>query len=300
MRKVLIDTDPGVDDAVALALAFCLPDLEVAGLTSVGGNASIDDTTRNLAALLTALGQEHVPFARGAAEQYNGAPFEHAYHIHGVGGLGIPSPAPLLAPVEMPANDFILKAANDHREELTIIALGPLTNLAFALSQDRHVLEGVAEIVVMGAALQVPGNVRPEAEFNVFNDPLAASLIFDSGISVRLVTLDVTRQVFLTREDIEGLRGRCSAADLVAQVVGAWFLGRPDRERFTLHDPLAVAAAAKPGLLDWGQAIAKVQTTDPDMLGKTRLGVGAGSMLVPTEVDAMGAVDFVLNALIGC
>ncbi|PZC48881.1 MAG: uridine nucleosidase [Chloroflexi bacterium] len=140
MRKVLIDTDPGVDDAVALALAFCLPDLEVVGLTSVGGNASIDDTTRNLAALLTALSQERVPFARGAAEQLNGASFEHAYHIHRDGGLGIALPAPLLSTIDLPASDFILKAATEHREALTIIALGPLTNLATALRRDQHVL----------------------------------------------------------------------------------------------------------------------------------------------------------------
>jgi inosine-uridine nucleoside N-ribohydrolase len=152
MRKVLIDTDPGVDDAVALALAFCLSSLEVVGLTSVGGNASIEDTTRNLAALLKAMGQEQVPFARGAARQLGGASFKHAYHIHGDGSLGVPLPAPLLAPIDLPASDFILNAAGEHQGALTIIALGPLTNLAIALRRDEDVLEGLAEIVVMGGA----------------------------------------------------------------------------------------------------------------------------------------------------
>jgi purine nucleosidase len=158
----------------------------------------------------------------------------------------------------------------------------------------------VAEIIVMGGALRVPGNVRPEAEFNVFNDPLAASLIFDSGIPVRLVTLDVTRQTFLMREHIEGLKGRGSAADLVAQVVGAWFRARPDRQRFTLHDPLAVAAAVEPDLLEWEPVKVEVETADPERLGKTTSQGGPWSVMAPTAVQSTRAVDFIMNALVGC
>jgi purine nucleosidase len=148
--------------------------------------------------------------------------------------------------------------------------------------------------------LRVPGNVRPEAEFNVFNDPLAASLIFNSDIPVRLVPLDVTRQTFLTREHIEGLNGRGSAADLIAWVVRSWFQARPERQRFTLHDPLAVAAAVQPGLLEWEQASVKVEMADPDRPGKTKLRGRVGSVLAPTGVQSTKAVDFIIKALVGC
>ncbi len=296
-RKVLIDTDPGVDDAVALALAFCLPELEVVGLTSVGGNASIEHTTRNLAALMTALGQEQVPLARGAAAQINGAPFEHAYHVHGEGGLGIDLPSSSVAPGRLGASDLILKAAREHGAALTIIALGPLTNLAEALQWDGSGLEGVAEIVVMGGALRAPGNIRPEAEFNIFSDPLAASAILGAGVPVRLAPLDVTRQTFLTRERVAELQGRGRAADLAARLVGAWFEGRPDRQHFALHDPLAVAAAAAPDLLEWEAALVEVETDDPERLGKTTLVEGSGHVLAPRAVHAAEAVDFIVGTL---
>ena len=177
-KKVLIDADPGTDDALALIAALNSPELDVLGVTTVGGNASLADTTRNALRLLDHLGSD-LPVSRGSARPLKGR-FEYAYHFHGAAGLGVRLPSPRTAPTAERAVERIVGAASEYRGALTLIALGPLTNVARAMRSNPRLAGWVAEVVVMGGAVEVPGNVTPHAEFNVYNDPEAAHEVLTS------------------------------------------------------------------------------------------------------------------------
>ena len=180
MKPVLIDCDPGSDDALAILAALNSPDLDVVGLTTVGGNATIDDTTRNALAILEIGGRAEVPVWRGAGRPLVGE-FRFGYDYHGEAGVGIRLEAPATREQPEPAVDAIARTVLDRPGELTLIALGPLTNVAQALRREPKLADEVAEIIVMGGAVEAPGNVTGHAEFNIYNDPAAAGVVFDSG-----------------------------------------------------------------------------------------------------------------------
>lgn len=197
MLKVLIDTDPGTDDALALIMALNSRDLDVRGITTVGGNATLADTTRNALRLLEYLDapdarDPQLPVARGSARPLSGK-FHYGYYFHGPAGLGVRLPAPLTRPHYLTAPEFISKLADDYGGELVVIALGPLTTIATALIQQPNLASSLKEIVVMGGAVEVPGNVTPRAEFNFYNDPRVADIVLSAGIPITLVPLDVCR-----------------------------------------------------------------------------------------------------------
>ena len=180
MTKYIIDTDPGTDDAVAFIAALNSPELNVLALTTVGGNANLEDTTRNALDLMTHLGRPDMPVYRGADTPLTGE-FPFAYDFHGPGGLSIPLPDSGSTPHPLSAVDYIHDAARDHSGELVILALGPLTNIAQALLDRPELRDRIKELIVMGGAVEVPGNVTPHAEFNTYCDPRAANVVFRSG-----------------------------------------------------------------------------------------------------------------------
>ena len=204
--------DPGTDDALALIAALNFPELDVLGVTTVGGNASLADTTRNALRLLEHLGSD-LPVSRGSARPLKGR-FEYAYHFHGAAGLGVRLPRPRTAPTTERAVERIVRAASEHRGALTVIALGPLTNVARALRSEPSLAGWLAEVVVMGGAVEVPGNVTPHAEFNIYDDPEAANEVLASGVPARLIGLDVTMEMHLDRsgESLGGRRKRVGQA----------------------------------------------------------------------------------------
>src|SRR5688572_29731692 len=211
--RLLIDSDPGIDDALALVLALSSPEAEVIGISTVAGNVSVDQATTNVLRILAAADPPSPPpVARGAA-----APLTRvlvtAGHVHGDDGLGnldrfvepdgrprYPRPDAVIEMRDAP--DLILELADRLREELVVVALGPLTNLAVALRRGRHALSRVGRIVEMGGALAVPGNVTPGAEFNFYVDPEAAAAVFEAGLPIDLVPLDVTNQVVLSQVEL--------------------------------------------------------------------------------------------------
>ena len=156
MQKVIIDTDPGADDAIALIMAVNSPDLDVQGLTTVGGNASLDDTNRNALSIMEYLGYRDIPVSSGAASPINGQ-FVYADHYHGSGGLTVSLPTPKAQPVPQKAPEYIISLANSFPEELVLIALGPLTNVAQALRKEPRLKDSLKEILAMG------GFMRPNA-----------------------------------------------------------------------------------------------------------------------------------------
>jgi purine nucleosidase/pyrimidine-specific ribonucleoside hydrolase len=294
----LIDTDPGIDDALALLYAWGSPELRVAGLTTVAGNVEVTEATRNLFRLLALRQPVPMPVvAQGAA-----APLERALvtakGYHGEDGLGglddWPPVAPTLSPLDGP--DFIVDTIRRAREPLTLIALGPLTNVALALARERRALAGLTRVVVMGGAVDVPGNVTPTAEFNFHVDPEAAARVLDAGLDVDLVSLDATRQALLPRADLEAALARRPGAFATRCAAFTAIGFRVDAARglagMILHDPLAVAVALDPSLVTWDKA--RIVVGDD---GTTRRAPGAPNCRVAGVVDAPRVVANLLERL---
>ena len=252
MTKYIIDTDPGTDDAVAFIDALNSPELDVLALTTVGGNASLEDTTRNALDLMAHLGRPDMPVYKGADTPLTGE-FPFAYDFHGPGGLSISLPDSGSTPHPQSAVDYIHDAARDHSGELVILALGPLTNIAQALIDRPDLRDHIKELIVMGGAVEVPGNITPYAEFNTYCDPRAANVVFQSGVPVTLIGLDVCRQVFFTRKG-DWQTATSPSERTAARLIQGWFDIHPDRDRFDLCDPLAIAAALDPSLIEYRKA----------------------------------------------
>lgn len=277
-RPVLIDTDPGIDDALALFLAWGSPGLRVEAITTVAGNVTLELATANAARLLGAVRPSHRPrVARGAAGPLR-RPLNTAVHVHGDDGLGNLDrflsadgrpryPVPPVTIETLDAADVILETVDRFGDGLTLIALGPLTNLALALRRDPGRLRRVGRIVAMGGAVTVPGNITAGAEFNFYVDPDAAAAVLGAGLPVDLVPLDVTRQVVLSRGDLEGALGTPHEGggrlllDLAAYGFDRWEPG------ITLHDPLAVAVADDASLVGWTPLHVAVETESSLTLG---------------------------------
>lgn len=256
VTSVLIDTDPGIDDALALLLAWGSPELSVEAVTTVAGNVPLATATRNLDRLLALRRPAPPPRVGVGAAQPLGRTLVTAEHYHGADGLGdLADWPPETSPnvdTETHAVDLILDTVGRRAAALTIIALGPLTNLALALEADAARLASVGRVVVMGGAVDVPGNVTPAAEFNFHVDPEAAARVFEAGLPLDLVPLDATRQARLTRAELAVSLGRAPGriADRIAAFTARAFR-RDDVSGIALHDPLAVGVAVDATLVQW-------------------------------------------------
>ena len=198
-RRIIIDTDPGIDDALAIFMALTSPELEVIGLTTIFGNAEVAVTTRNALALLEIAGCSEIMVAAGAAKPLAGLYGGAVPHIHGKDGQGdCGMIAPSGRPVGLSAEKFLRETVMAHPSEVTIVAIGPLTNLALALQAEPEIARQVERVVIMGGNALVPGNATPAAEANILNDPEAADFVFGATWPVTMVGLDVTHQALLT------------------------------------------------------------------------------------------------------
>ena len=296
MIKVVIDTDPGTDDALALMMALNSPELEIQGLTTVGGNATLRHTTANALRLVEYVGRPHMPVSQGSARPLKGR-FNYGYQYHGSGGLNVRLPRPKGQPRPLRAPEYLISLGYSFPGELVLITLGPLTNVARAIQKEPQLKEWIKEIVVMGGAVGTPGNVTPYAEFNIYNDPRAAQKVVSSGIPILLVGLDVCNQVYLTAEEVASFQVRSHTARLARRIVSNWFRLHPQRERYLLFDPLAVAAAIQPTLLSSRQTSARVEVDDPERLGQTVVEREGGPIRVATEVDVEGFKDLFYRLL---
>jgi len=198
-RKIIIDTDPGVDDAMAIFLALRSPELELVGLTTVFGNSNVEATTRNALNLLHVAGRTDIPVARGAGRPLVNPPGPTGEWVHGedaMGNIGWTTLLdPALKPVDVPAARFIVDTIMANPGEITLVPIGPLTNLALALQLEPRIAACVREIVMMGGSALAPGNVSPLAEANVHNDPHAASVVFSAEWPITMAGLDVTESI---------------------------------------------------------------------------------------------------------
>jgi len=276
-KKVIIDCDVGVDDAFALILAFHSSELEVKAVTGVNGNVPLDQVFENIQKVLSLIHPQHGPLiAKGADRPLKGKAV-YAHSVHGKDGLGG-------AKIERKkgeewwqiysgrADELITKMAHQYPNELTLIATGPLTNLALALQKDPEGMRKLKEVSIMGGAVRTKGNITPYAEFNIFSDPLAAKLVFESGLPITLVPLDVTHQVFLTpqviEEKIKPINN--SFSRFVIEAIGydlnthRFLRGS---ELIYLHDPLAAGVVIDPGLVKKERLPLDVETEEGEHYG---------------------------------
>lgn len=282
--KIIVDTDPGVDDAIALLLTLAGPPGDVAGLTVVGGNVPLARGVRNALALLEYAGREEVPVLPGSSRPLRGK-FPYAQHFHGWSGLSRRLPEPRRRPAASSAVDFLAAQLRDYPGQIHLAALGPLTNLARLERQYPGSLAQAAAIVVMGGAVGVPGNSTPAAEFNFYSDPLAAAEVLNCGAPLTLVDLAACRQVAIDRDAAAALRPRHRRGQLAAQLLQNWFRRDAQRQRFEFYDPLAMAALLEPALLTTRPATLTVATAAGPALGKSRATGQAGPVAVADKVD---------------
>jgi purine nucleosidase len=268
-HKVIYDTDPGVDDAMALVFQALHPEIELLGITSVFGNATIDTTTAN-ALYLRSRFAPGVPVARGAPAPLNRAPPAPLGWIHGDNGLGnieLPEPADTTLDAR-PAHRFIIDTVRTHPGEVTLIAVGPLTNLAHALEADPEVARLVKQVVIMGGAFGttgVLGNVSPAAEANILCDPDAADCVLGAPWPVTLVGLDVTQNTIMSNEWLASLRdGAGDAGHFVWDISRHYAQFHQDSaalDGIYVHDSSAVAYVLAPHLYTVRQGPVRVLTS---------------------------------------
>ncbi len=295
MVRIILDTDPGIDDALALCLALASPEVQLEAITTVSGNVGVDLTTANALNLLNLLGHTEIPVARGCDRPLLSTVVAAA-HVHGENGLG----GVILATgknkvVEQHAIDLIIERVLKNPGELTLVAIGPLTNIALAVRKEPRIAELVHEIVIMGGALLVPGNVSPTSEFNIYADPHAAQIVLHAGWPIRLVSLDVTTRTTLGEAEIEELgKGKSSVHTFIYQCLQGYIarFALHNQPRFQMHDPLCLAAAFQPDLIQWKEGYVGVELTGNATMGETvaylppRKSPAAPNVQASLEVDA--------------
>jgi purine nucleosidase len=273
-RKIIIDTDPGQDDAVAILLALGSDELEVVGITAVAGNVPLNLTETNARKICELAGRPDIKVYSGAVRPLV-RPLVTAEHVHGKTGLDGPVlPEPTMELQRQHAVDFLVETLM--REEagtITLCALGPLTNLALALIREPRIAPRIQEIVLMGGGFFEGGNMTPTAEFNIYVDPHAAEVVFSSGVPIVVMPLDVTHKALTTAKRIEAMRALgTKVGDATAALLD--FFERFDEEKYgtdggPLHDPCVIAYLLKPELFGGRQCNVAIETASELTMGMT-------------------------------
>ena len=295
---ILLDCDPGHDDAIALLLALASPEVELLGVTTVAGNQTLDKTTANAIRVLELAGRGEVPVAAGADRPL--VRDRHvAANVHGESGLDGPDlPPPEGAPTDAHAVDFLA----EHLAGATLVATGPLTNVALLLA--RYPEARPERLVLMGGAI-AEGNVTPAAEFNIWADPEAAARVFASGLDVTMVGLDVTHRALVTRAHAEQLRGAGRIGRFVAELLDFYGVFHREVYRFDgspVHDAVALAQVIRPDLLELEQLNVRVDCESELCRGRTVVDVWRRTGLEPNAnvavgIDSQAFLDLLLERL---
>ena len=275
VKKIIIDTDPGQDDAIAILLALASPqDIEVLGITAVAGNVPLDLTQKNARIVCELAKRTDIPVFAGCDR-----PLAHrlvtAEHVHGKTGLDGPDlPDPTMPLQDMHAVDFIIDTVRQHPSgSVALCPLGPLTNIASAINKAPDIIEKIDQIVLMGGAYFEVGNITPAAEFNIYVDPEAAEIVMKSGAKITMLPLDVTHKALVTRARNDAFRALNTPAGLaVAQMTD--FFERFDKEKYgssgaPLHDPTVIAYLIAPELFSGRNINVEIETKSPLTRGMT-------------------------------
>jgi inosine-uridine nucleoside N-ribohydrolase len=273
-KRVLIDTDPGVDDSMAILLALASPEIEVEGLTTVFGNVGVETTTQNALSVLELAGRPDIPVAMGAGKPLMRENTSRGWQVHGRNGLGgVELPEPKAKPDKRRAAQFIIDTIMENPGEITLVPLGPLTNVALAVATEPRIAENVKEVVLMGGAATVAGNASPVAEANIRNDPEAAHIVFHAGWPITMIGLDVTQQSVMSPEYLEALRGAEHPwTDFIYQITKHYldfYRSVGINEGMPVHDSSALAYVIDPTLFVTKHVYTDVDHHSPHHSGQT-------------------------------
>jgi len=303
MLQLVIDTDPGHDDAIAIMTALAYPQhLQLHGLTTVAGNQTIDKVTTNALKILSYL-DHPLPVARGAEAPLSRKLVTGA-GVHGESGLGgVELPPPGFGPLEEDAESFIARILEEASEPVTLVALGPQTNIALLLQARPELRRKIGLISFMGGGI-VHGNRTMAAEFNIYADPEAARVVFRSGVPLVMSGLDVTDKAYIEEKEIAELSRRGRASRLVAELLK--YYGEGYRKRGlsspVLHDPCAIAYLIRPDLFTWEEMFVDVETRGELTRGMTVADMRPGNRQEPnvrvlTDVNRAGFIELIFEAL---
>lgn len=305
-KKVIIDCDVGVDDALALTLAFLSPELDIKAITAVNGNVPLNQVFENIKKVLTLIRPKNLPVIARGAERSLSRKEIHAHSIHGEDGLGG-------AKIELKEEDkfweisskkayeLVIDMIYKYKGELTIIATGPLTNLSLIIQNDLNALKMVKEIIIMGGAIKTGGNVTPYAEFNIYCDPIAAKTVIESGLPITLVPLDVTHKVNLTSKNMEErvIPIQNPFSKFIVEATG-YDTNRGlfrNKELIHLHDPLAVAVAIDPTIVEKERLTLHVETENGINYGRILINKEGTTIDVSLNVDSLRFLDLFFSRL---
>jgi inosine-uridine nucleoside N-ribohydrolase len=302
-KKVIIDTDPGIDDAIALCYAMLHPDIEVVALTTVFGNVDVPLATDN-AARLCHLTQTAAPISAGAAAPLHIEPNPHAYYVHGDNGFGnVSLPLGEYTATDEDAATSIVRHITARPGEITLVAVGPLTNIALALQLEPRIADQVDSVVVMGGVFNNPGNVTPFAEANAWNDPHAAEVVFNADWPLVVLGLDITHQVSFNREFFDELAVRNALVGGFLHDCAEYYIEfyeqRSQRSGCCPHDQLALTYLTNPQWFQCEPVAIDVVTTG-EQIGRTVATAQADSRrLIGKQVDTVKLQDDYLKVLSG-
>ena len=296
--QIIFDGDPGIDDALALLYVLKSDNVVLRGITTVGGNIGLDKTTMNALRILEITNNTHIPVARGIGKPLLRANKSEG-EVHGRDGLGNSNlPVPKIKAIDEHAVDFIINTVMDNPKEITLVPVGPLTNIAVAVIKEPRLKDYVKEVVIMGGAVLTYGNITPESEFNIFTDPEAAKIVFESGLPITLVGLDVTMQTCLTPYHLEEImKVSTPVTEFVNTIITHYMKFYKEVvgiDGCGMHDPLAVAVAMDKSLVKTRRLFVAVETkgeytsgeTVADLRGSKEGDVNPPNMDVCVEVDA--------------
>ncbi|MBD2746893.1 nucleoside hydrolase [Microvirga sp. BT688] len=298
-RLTVIDTDPGIDDAIGILLALASPGFSIAGITTVAGNIGIETTMRNAGRLLAFANREDIPVFRGAAAPLSRVGPE-PLNLHGedgIGGVALPEPARL--PESRHAVEWLADFLMEQPAGMVdVLALGPLTNLARLIVERPEAARRIGRIIAMGGAIHEHGNVGPRSEFNLWADPDAAAVAVASGLSLVLVPLDVTRRVRATREFVQTLAadGKPMAV-MVGSLIESYFEAATNRESRPLHDPCVMLYAIAPELFRIEELRLSVDTGSGEMAGALTISPDGSPVQVALGVNGSEALDLLAQCL---
>ena len=311
-RRVVIDTDPGIDDAMAIFFALASPELEVLGLTTVFGNAHTELCTTNALRLLDIAGRSDIPVAEGAwrplAMEYRG-PVAFVHGDDGQGNVNLP-PSTRNA-ISTPAPQFIVDTVKANPDEITIVLLGPFTNMAMAMLMEPGLTSLVKQIVVMGGAAFTHGNASPAAEANILNDPEAADIVFGAECPITMAGLDVTHSINMTSADLARFGGianeRARHLAAITPYYQAFYAERLKIDGIYVHDSTTISYLLAPELFTWTELPVRVDTaagvcrgrtlaaySDSDHEGAWR---GRRAVRILTGVDQRAVIELELDRL---
>ena len=305
-KKILFDTDPGIDDSCAILLALASPELSLEGLSVVHGNCSLEQATTNVLSILELAKASHIPVARGC-ELPLVQPSLLAPETHGDTGLGYANlPEPQSKPVIQHGIDFLIETILASPGEISLVAIAPLTNVALAIRKEPRIVEALKELIIMGGAIRHEGNTTALAEFNTYVDPHAAQIVYHAGIPTTLIPLDVTYQCILTPGDVGRLQKIDSPITKFVAEATRFYMEFHDEyqqiEGCVINDPLALALTFAPELCTYQELPVEVDLSGGISMGKTvadfyNYGKKPANMKVALGVRARDFIDLFVERI---